>query len=50
MHHHPTVVKEANQLFVRFARFELALKRSGFAKPGRKKAKLGLPDILYQQN
>jgi len=40
MHHHPTVVKEANQLFVRFARFEFALKRSGFAKPGKKKDKL----------
>lgn len=40
MHHHPTVVKEANQLFVRFARFEFALKRSGFAKPGRKRDKL----------
>ncbi len=40
MPHHPTVVKEANQLFVRFARFEFALKRGGFAKPGRKKDKL----------
>lgn len=40
MPHHPTVVEEATQLFVRFARLEFALKRSGFAKPGKKKDKL----------